>query len=339
MKYPLLTVDLFEAIAVELNLTESERWLLNVWIFYPELQTVSFCREIDKSPDGVFDYQYLVTDATFTDELAVKQRIDPDNQLQGDWYDKMFDGNPTPDLGDLMETLDTQTFVRPENPEEELEELIDNRLSLNIKHKKLPEGEVFSLYYGKESLAFRSTFVEIFDIYCELCQFAGIPKNPIKDKLKANLDDSKLAKEEYSYNLFKIVEIADVIIVTINDTLELTVVMGGINNFSRQCTSTHGVINYEQIMRFADYQDLKSFFIEPQIEPYLCGLKQENNEWKIFADAIGDQPCQLEYLPTKRSRKWLKSFSVPKYGKSHFDSAIKLQRQEGWHDFRFVPLS
>ena len=65
----------------------------------------------------------------------------------------------------------------------------------------------------------------------------------------------------------------------------------------------------------------------------------ERYAWR-YSDAfdylLGQGLVCLEYLPTKRSRKWRKAVYRPIYSELAYQDGITLLEQEGWYAFRYV---
>lgn len=63
----------------------------------------------------------------------------------------------------------------------------------------------------------------------------------------------------------------------------------------------------------------------------------EKNQPLHGFDHLFDEPVRLEYLPTKRSRKWRSaSLYVPVYGQRHQNEFEQLAQDNGWYSWRVV---
>ncbi|EAZ89163.1 hypothetical protein CY0110_31715 [Crocosphaera chwakensis CCY0110] len=115
-----------EKVEVILKRTETKRFLLHIWIQYPEIKSLTFEDNYEYDDNGSYFRYIFLNQIEFINEEAkedLHERLDPDDifdEEPEDWKEMIFDGiQPIVDPESML-----QTFTRPENPQKELDNLI-----------------------------------------------------------------------------------------------------------------------------------------------------------------------------------------------------------------------
>jgi hypothetical protein len=61
----------------------------------------------------------------------------------------------------------------------------------------------------------------------------------------------------------------------------------------------------------------------------------EQSQFLYGYPELDGKPATAYYLPTPKSRKWRKAFSVRAFSKSTYDTALQLVHGGDWYSFKF----
>ncbi|ACB54300.1 hypothetical protein cce_4954 [Crocosphaera subtropica ATCC 51142] len=109
-----------------LKRTETKRFLLGIWIEYPEIKSLTFEDTYEYDDKGSYYRYTFINQIEFISQeakSALHERLDPDSifdEEPEDWKEMLFEGiQPSVDPESMLETFD-----RPEDPQKELDDLI-----------------------------------------------------------------------------------------------------------------------------------------------------------------------------------------------------------------------